>query len=57
MAEEQRLTAAEFLQYFLSRYRVEEGGMGDGHELSTPEPIAVPVATVERDEESEATDD
>lgn len=56
MAEEHRLTAAEFLQYFLSRYKVDNGTLDSDPELGEP-PIAEPLAAAGTQDEAETNDD
>lgn len=55
MAEEPRLTAAELLQYFISRYRVEEGAAETGSDPRDAAPIAQPLAATHDDDETETT--
>ncbi|BAU48914.1 hypothetical protein SVA_2364 [Sulfurifustis variabilis] len=51
MAEEHRLTAAEVLQYFLSRYKVDDGS-GEAEDMSDASSQATPLAaTVAPDED------
>jgi hypothetical protein len=44
MAEEQRLTAAEFLQYFLSRYKADDGTSEPTAQPSDAAAVSAPLA-------------
>lgn len=57
MSEEHRLTAAEVLQYFLSRYKVDNGTVDSDRETADEPLTAGPIAAADSQDEAETGDE